>query len=84
MTSPLRSAEYDCVVLTSSGSFKARCYGCQAHGPVAALSGRAIDLAEDNGWRQFQGQLFCPACRRIASTIIARRADENLFSPLES
>ena len=69
---------YTCTRAVDAHGWRAVCYGCHTVGPFAEDEGEAVDRAEDQGWRQYEGRLFCPHCRPNARDVIARREDTAL------
>lgn len=64
---------YSCTLAASADGYRARCYSCNCFGPFAESEGGAVERTDERGWRQYQGFLFCPNCKRDAASIVTRR-----------
>lgn len=68
---------YRCTVTSREHAVRAKCYGCGVLGVACDFEGGAIDRAEAEGWRTYQGFLFCGPCRQDAQAILDLRDFED-------
>lgn len=76
-----KDTPFTCTQSHTGEVHNAVCHGCRDLGPADVAPQLAIERAEQVGWKQYAGHLFCVVCRGSAARIVREREmDRGLFA----